>query len=147
MGQPLPPIILVLETAAPPDEVWTTLTRPERIAEWFTEASPLGAVGEPYRLDFGDGSVVEGIVTSLEPGQSFSHTWAWADDDGADDPATPRATEVTWLVEPLDGGGTRVTLTHGGWDAAGIDDATRDDHEAYWSGYLDDLEAILAGID
>lgn len=147
MGQPLPPIILVLETAAPPHEVWTTLTEPERIVEWFTEASPLGAIGEPYRLDFGDGSVVEGVVTALEPGYSFSHTWAWVDDEPAGDAGTSRATEVTWQVEPVEGGGTRVTLTHGGWDEAGIDDATRDDHEAYWSGYLDDLEAILAGID
>lgn len=147
MGQPLPPIILVLETAAPPDEVWTTLTEPERIVEWFTAASALGAVGEAYWLDFGDGSVVEGVVTGLEPGRSFSHTWAWADEQAAGDAGTPRATEVTWLVEPVEGGGTRVTMTHAGWDEAGIDDATRDDHEAYWSGYLDDLEAILAGID
>ena len=147
MGQPLPPIILVLETAAPPDEVWTTLTEPERIVEWFTEASPLGAVGEPYRLDFGDGSIVEGVVTALEPGRSFSHSWAWADELPAEDASASRATEVTWLVEAAEGGGSRVTLTHGGWDEAGIDDATRDDHEAYWSGYLDDLEAILAGID
>jgi uncharacterized protein YndB with AHSA1/START domain len=147
MGQPLPPIILVLETVAPPDEVWTTLTEPDRIAEWFTEASPLGAVGDPYRLAFGDGSVVEGVVTELMPGQTFSHTWAWADEEPAGDAGSAHPTQVTWLVEPVEGGGTRVTLTHGGWAEAGVDEAIRTDHEAYWSGYLEDLEAILRGID
>ena len=50
---------------------------------------------------------------------------------------------VTWSVEPLTDGGARVTLVHDGWAEAGVDDAARDDHEGYWSGYLDDLAAIL----
>ena len=50
---------------------------------------------------------------------------------------------VTWTVEPLPGGGTRVKLVHDGWAEAGVDEASRDDHEGYWSGYLDDLVAIL----
>jgi hypothetical protein len=54
---------------------------------------------------------------------------------------------VSWSIEPLDEGGSRVTLTHAGWAEAGADEAIRDDHEAYWSGYLDDLAAILAGTD
>lgn len=141
MAEPLPPIILTIETAAQPDVVWTTLTEPDRIAEWFTDASRLGGVGDVYRLDFGDGSVVEGVVTILEPGEQFGHTWRWADVDPSPE------TLVTWSVEPIAGGGTRITLTHAGWDEAGVDEATRDDHEAYWSGYLDDLEAILAGFD
>ncbi len=141
MAEPLPPIVMTIDTAASPDEVWAALTEPERIAEWFTEASPLGAVGDVYRLDFGDGSVVEGVVTQVEPGREFAHTWVWTD------PEPSPETVVTWSIEPLAGGGTRITLTHGGWAEAGVDEATRDDHEAYWSGYLDDLEAILAGID
>lgn len=141
MVEPLPPIILTIETAAAPDDVWRTLTEPERVVDWFTDASPLGQAGDTYRLDFGDGSVVEGVITLVEPGQRFAHTWAWADAEPAHE------TLVTWSIEPITEGGTRITLTHGGWAEAGVDEATRDDHEAYWSGYLDDLEAILAGID
>jgi uncharacterized protein YndB with AHSA1/START domain len=140
MAAPLPPIILSIETPAAPDEAWAALTEPERIAEWFTEASPLRGVGEPYRLDFGDGSVVEGMVTLVEPKRRFAHTWVWTDPDPAP------ATIVSWSIEPIVTG-SRITLTHGGWAEAGVDEATRDDHEAYWSGYLDDLEAILNGLD
>lgn len=141
MAEPLPPIVMTITTAASPDAVWAALTEPDRIAEWFTEASPLGAVGDVYRLDFGDGSVVEGIVTRVEAGRQFAHTWVWTDVEPSSE------TEVTWSIEPIEEGGTRITLTHGGWAEAGVDEATRDDHEAYWSGYLDDLEAILAGIE
>jgi uncharacterized protein YndB with AHSA1/START domain len=135
----LPPIILEVETPASPEAVWAALTEPDRVAEWLTEASPLGAVGDVYRLDFGDGSVVEGVIREIEPGRRFVHTWAWAD-------VHPRQeTLVAWTVEALPGGGGRLTLVHDGWAEAGADSVARDDHEAYWSGYLDDLIEILAG--
>lgn len=138
MIETLPPIILEIETPATAAEVWAALTDPDLVAEWLTDASPLGDVGDPYRLDFGDGSVVEGVVREVEPGRGFSHTWAWAD-------ASPRhETVVTWSVEPLPGGGGRLTLIHDGWSEAGADSVARDDHEVYWSGYLDDLAEILA---
>ncbi len=138
MTRVLPPIVLEIETAAPPDEAWAALTVPERIAEWFTDASPLGSVGTAYRLDFGDGSVVEGVVTELEPGRRFAHTWAWTDAEPGQE------TDVSWSVEPLEGGGSRVTLVHAGWTEAGLDESARDDHEGYWIGYVDDLAAVLA---
>jgi uncharacterized protein YndB with AHSA1/START domain len=140
-AESLPPIVLAIETPATPADAWAALTEPDRIVEWFTDASPLGAVGDPYRLDFGDGSVVLGVVRLVEVGQRFAHTWVWADVEPSHE------TEVSWSIEPLDEGGSRVTLIHAGWAEAGADEAIRDDHEAYWSGYLDDLAAILAGTD
>ena len=138
MIETLPPIVLEIETLASPDEVWAALTEPERVAEWLTDASPVGDVGDVYRLDFGDGSVVEGVIREVEPGHRFVHTWVWAD-------ARPRQeTIVSWTVDALPGGGGRVTLVHDGWAEAGADSAARDDHEAYWSGYLDDLIEMLA---
>jgi uncharacterized protein YndB with AHSA1/START domain len=133
-----PPIELTIETPADADVAWEAITDPDRVAEWFTDASPLGKPGDPYRLDFGD-SVVEGSVVSVEPGRSFSHTWAW--DGGEDDPETL----VSWLVEPVAGGGSRITLEHGRWPATTADDTTRDDHLGYWEAYLEDLAALLAG--
>jgi len=136
----LPPIVLSIHTPASPDEAWAALTEPERIADWFTDASALGGVGDTYRLDFGDGSVVEGVVRHVEPGRSFAHTWIWADVEPLQE------TLVSWSVEP-DDGGARITLTHAGWAEAGLDEAARDDHEAYWSGYLDDLLDVLGETD
>ncbi len=133
------PIVLAVETPASPDDAWHALTDPVVVADWFTEASPLGPVGAPYRLDFGDGSVILGTVRSLVPGRSFSHGWAWAAE-----PPGPE-TLVTWSVDPLPEGGCRVTLRHDGWEEAGLDAVARDDHAGYWEAYLADLRDLLAG--
>lgn len=138
VAERLPPIVLTIDTPAGPDEVWAALTEPDRIADWFTVASPLGGVGDAYRLDFGDGSVVEGVLRRVEPGRAFAHTWVWAGVEPIQE------TVVTWSIEST-GGGTRITLTHDGWAEAGLDETARQDHASYWSGYLDDLEAVLAG--
>ncbi len=135
-GVRVAPIDLVLVTGADPELVWRTLTEPERIALWFTDASRLGAVGDAYRLDFGDGSVVSGEVLAVEPGRSFAHTWAWSGGEPGE------ITRVAWNVEPHLGG-SRIHLVHDGWNDAGLDGSARDDHERYWSGYLDDLRDVL----
>lgn len=129
-------IEITLDTATPPERVWAALTDPARVAEWFTDARPLGPVGSPYRLDFGDGSVVVGRVTERLPSVRFAHTWAW---EGQAEPPTV----VTWSIEPLEDGGSRVVLRHDGWDESGADRATRDDHAGYWEGYLADLADVL----
>jgi uncharacterized protein YndB with AHSA1/START domain len=134
---PVAPIRLVLQTPAAPGVAWSYLTDPERVAEWFTAASPVGEIGEPYVLDFGEGSVVHGAIVDVEPERRFVHRWAWLDAD-------PRQeTLVTWMIRPLESGGSEIELLHDGWDEAGADAAIRDDHEAYWSGYLDDLRDLL----
>lgn len=134
---PVTPIRLAIRTSAPADLAWQYLVDPERVAEWFTAASPVGSVGQTYRLDFGEGSVVEGAIVELEPGRRFAHGWTWID-------AEPRQeTLVRWTVTPLEPEGTEIELIHEGWTEAGADSAQRDDHEAYWSGYLDDLLDLL----
>jgi len=131
------PIRLVIRTPVPPEVAWTYVTDPDRVEEWFTAASPVGAVGDSYVLDFGEGSVVQGEIVEVEPGRRFAHRWAWLD-------AEPRQeTTVTWNIRPVEGGGSEIELLHEGWDEAGADEVIRDDHEAYWSGYLDDLRDLL----
>ncbi len=133
------PIVIVRETAAPPEAAWRALVEPELVERWFTTASPVGNAGDPYRLDFGD-SVVDGVITEIVPGRRFAYTWSWAD-------AEPRQeTLVTWEIEATRGGGSRVILRHGGWSEAGADEVSRDDHAAYWSGYLDDLADLLTSV-
>ena len=126
------PIVIVRETAAAPAAAWSALVDPAHVRQWFTDASPVGRVGDAYRLDFGD-SIVEGIVSEIVPGHRFAYTWSWAHDD-------PRhQTHVSWEVQPLPGGGSRLTLRHDGWTEVAANEATRDDHAGYWEGYLDDL--------
>jgi uncharacterized protein YndB with AHSA1/START domain len=132
------PIQLAIETPADPETAWLAITDPDRIAEWLTDASPLGVPGDPYRLDFGDGAVA-GVVLRVEPGRSFAHTWSW---EGAE---PDQATIVEWTVEALPAAGSRVRLDHGGWPETTADDSSRDEHLRYWESYLEDLAALLAG--
>ena len=98
MDTTIGPIILGIDTQAAPDRAWAFITEPDLVARWFAEASPLGDVGSPYRIDFGDGSVVEGRIVAVEPGRAFAHEWAWVDD------AWDQPTLVRWQVEPALGG-------------------------------------------
>ena len=132
------PIDLSINVPVAPAAAWAAVTDPVKVAEWFTVATALGSAGSPYRLDFGDGSIVIGTVLGVDAGRSFSHSWHW---EGADDAET---TVVTWTVSELPGGRSRIRIVHDGWDDAGMDAAARDDHEGYWSGYLEDLRDILA---
>ena len=134
---PIAPIRLVVRTAASPEAAWAHLTEPRLVREWLTAASPVGAVGEPYVLDFGDGSIVQGLIVDRRDGRSFAHRWAWLDQSPVIE------TLVTWTVQPVASGGSEVELVHDGWTEAGADPASRDDHEHYWLDYLDDLRDRL----
>ena len=64
--EPPSPIDLTVDTDAPPSRAWAVLTEPRLVAEWFTDVSPIGRIGDPYRVDFGDGSVVNGVLTEID---------------------------------------------------------------------------------
>jgi uncharacterized protein YndB with AHSA1/START domain len=134
---PIPPIHLQRRTRVPRATAWAAITDPAIVARWFADVSPLGQVGAPYRIEFGDGTEVLGRVLSLEPGRRFSHAWRWAQADEG------QATRVTWAVEPMSSGGSRIVLEHDGWADAGLGLSERDDHESYWDQYLDNLRELL----
>ena len=134
----IPPIDIEIEAAVDAGRAWRAVTDPLEVAEWFADVTPAGAVGSAYRVDFGDGSAVEGTVRAHDPGRRLAYSWHWTDDE-----AGP-TTLVTWAVEPAGATASLIRLTHDGWAAAGSDQATRDDHAAYWEDYLGGLAEILA---
>ena len=134
------PIRLVLQTPVAPEVAWSYLTEPDRVEEWFTAASPVGEVGEPYVLDFGEGSVVQGRHRRAGAGApvraplGMAGRRATPGDPGDLDRPAARG----WRI------GDRAPSTRAG-TRPGADEAIRDDHEAYWSGYLDDLREASRG--
>jgi uncharacterized protein YndB with AHSA1/START domain len=133
------PIVVEIEVPVSADRAWQAVTDPAEVARWFAEVTPVDGIGSPYRIDFGDGTAVDGRIRVLDPGRRLAYTWAWAGEDGGP------VTLVAWEVEAVDRGGARVRLTHDGWSDAGVDEETRSDHADYWESYLDSLQELLAG--
>jgi uncharacterized protein YndB with AHSA1/START domain len=134
---PIPPIHLQRRTRASRAAAWEAITNPSVVARWFADVSALGRVGDPYRVEFGDGTAVAGVIQSIEPTRRFSYSWRWEHEPEA------ASTRVTWAVEPMSSGGSRIVLEHDGWADAGLTAADCDDHAGYWEAYLDNLRTLL----
>ena len=142
-GRSLAPMVLRAEVSTDRAVTWEALTDPDLVERWFTRATPVGAVGAPYTLDFGDGDTMHGAILEVVPGERLAYSWGW----GETDPGA--RTRVMWALEPGEDG-TLVTLTHGGWTEAGLGAPERDEHAHYWEGYvaaLVELSDELAGVE
>ena len=128
---------------AEPARVFDAWTDPARLARWFgparvasaraeVDARPGGRYSIVLRTTDGEEHEVGGVYREVVANEKLVFTWAWR--------ATPeRESLVTVALRP-DGAGTMLTLTH----AHLHDDATRERHEAGWTGTLDKLERYLA---
>jgi uncharacterized protein YndB with AHSA1/START domain len=118
---------------APIDRVWTALTRPEALAEWFWPARLVPRVtGDPrpggeYRIE-GTGMAVSGRYVELDEPHRLVFTFRW---DGED-----IETLVTIDLTALDGK-TELTLVHDRFDS----ETDRDNHLIGWNDCLDRLAA------
>lgn len=118
----------------PLEKVWAALTMPERLTDWFAEASlDRLAVGGTFQLFF-TGADYRSIarITELDPPRTIA--WTWSEVDGS------KPSHVRFDLEP-DGGGCRLTLTHSGLgaeEAKGVD--------AGWHAHLEALPDAAEGI-
>lgn len=134
-GHDVQPMVIRAELATDRDATWAALTDPSVVERWFTHATPVGPVGSEYTLDFGDSHVMHGEILEIVPGERLVYSWGWGE--------TPPAgrTRVTWELSRGEEGAL-VTLTHDGWTAAGLTAKDRDEHAAYWEGYMAALVAM-----
>ncbi|HEX6425162.1 MAG TPA: SRPBCC family protein [Acidimicrobiales bacterium] len=91
----------------PPARVWRAVTQPEHLAQWFPAAVSFDgrlAPGVAVAFDMGDGPVLDGVVTAVEPPRTLAFTWG---DD-----------HLRFDLAP-DGDGCRLVLTHTFDDRAG----------------------------
>ena len=88
----------------PPARVWAALTEPDQIARWWRHPARVDLrVGGAYRVDFGDGGGLDGVIVRLQPEQCLAYVWGRA--------------VVEWTLEPA-GAGCRYTFRHHGQEPA-----------------------------
>lgn len=91
--------------AHPPSAVWRALTDPERHARWWAAGNVRAVVGHTFTLDMGKWGQQPCEVLEVQPERLFKYRFATGRLD----------TIITWRLAP-DGDGTRLTLTHEGFD-------------------------------
>jgi uncharacterized protein YndB with AHSA1/START domain len=122
-------LVLVRNLSHPPAKVWKALTEPEHLREWapFDADSDLGTVGTAKLSTVGapKPQVSETRVTRADRAKLLEYNWGGQD--------------IRWELQPLPGGGTRLTLWHNinrGFISMGA---------AGWHICFDVLERHLAG--
>lgn len=99
---------------APQERVWQAITTSEFTSRYYYGCSLTTdlSVGSPFTYSMPNGApVVEGQVAASEPPNRLVHTyhslWPPMNEDAP--------TRVTWELEPMPGGVTRVTVVHEGF--------------------------------
>lgn len=130
------PIVVSIDLAAAPARVYEAFTA--RFSEWWPAATHSLSRDAHARLSLDacvGGLVAEqapdgtrhvwGVVEALEPGRRIRFTW-----HPGREPASAQWVEIVFAPA---GSGSRVTLTHGGWEALGeIAPLLRQEYASGW---------------
>lgn len=120
--------------AQAPRAVWRALTEPELLARWWAPGDIRAEVGHRFTMDMGPWGEQPCEVLVVEPERRLSYRFA--------EPTLN--TIITWELTP-EGTGTRLTLTHEGFD---LDSAMgRRAYEGMKPGWPGILERIAAASD
>lgn len=116
-----------VEVDAPRERVWALLTDPAELPRWWPDAAELEPeVGGKVVLRFGPGDVT-GEVTSWEPPRRLGFTWEASNLPGV-------LLHVTFTVDDLGGGRSRVAVVHSGFAEAPAE--AREAVSGGWSHFL-----------
>lgn len=124
----------VIETehfyAHPPAAVWQALTDPDLHARWWAPGDVRAVVGHRFELDMGKWGQQPCEVLEVERERLLRYRF------GAD-------TIITWRLHP-EGSGTRLTLTHEGFDLdSPMGRAAFEGMRQGWPHVLARMEAVL----
>ena len=141
-----------IHIAASPEVVYEVVSRPEHIAQWWTDdadfvSAPGGtgvltwdqrAVTKPFQVEI---TVVEAV-----PGELFSFRWVYPEGEAA---TAENSMLVTFRLTP-DGEGTLLNLTEDGmrergWEAAVLEEYYTS-HDEGWTRHLADLATYAAKL-
>jgi uncharacterized protein YndB with AHSA1/START domain len=116
-----------IDVNAPRERVWELLTDPAELPRWWPDAAELEPrVGGRVVLSFGPGDVT-GEVTSWEPPNRLAFTW-----EASNMPSV--LLHVTFTVDDLGGGRSRVCVVHSGF--ADAPSEARDAVMGGWAHFL-----------
>ena len=122
-------LVLVRDLSQPPATVWTALTDPEQLREWapYDSNRNLGTVGTATLSTVGAPTplVSKTTVRRADAPRLLEFNWG--------------KQEIRWQLDPLAGGGTRLTLWHN------IDRGFISMGAAGWHICFDVLQRFLAG--
>ncbi|HYO59757.1 SRPBCC family protein [Archangium sp.] len=97
-GKPAQVVVASRTYSTTPDDLWNTITDPERLRRWFSPVSGELRLGGRYQIE-GNAS---GTITACEPQKSFALTWEYGGD-------------TSWLavrLTPVANDRTRLDLEH-----------------------------------
>jgi uncharacterized protein YndB with AHSA1/START domain len=122
---------------APPERVFKALTDEKELVQWMPQIAKMDARegGEyEFKYHWGDrnlDTILKGKILELEPNKKLSYTW-----DSQTVDRTPRISSsvVTWLLDGLPDGKTRVTVIQ-----AGIVKQFSKDADSGWNYFLERL--------
>lgn len=131
-----------IEINAPPEKVWAKLASPEGMHEWFSKRLTFEPhVGGKFHMEVREPEGGEftffGEVITVEPNREL--TFTWIQHEKGQDP-WPVSTLVSFKLQPA-ANGTRVSLTHTGFDALQAELARRE-YESHVAGWVRS-EALL----
>lgn len=143
-SDPNPVVKLEIVVNAPPAKVFAALIEPEQIKKWFPAPAPVvdPKVGGDYGFGFSfemDGKKIEPPpmkILEFEKDKRLAITWP----DWRMNPDVPDQ-KVTWLLDALPGGKTKLTLLHTGFTRA-VDVS---DYPFGWTEFMDKIGKTADG--
>ncbi len=126
------------------DKVFSSLIDPEQLTQWFPNMATVEPrVGGKIIFRFSkevtkekkDHDVI-GTIISIIPNKELSYTWNFTTK-----PDYSKETIVTWKLDQIDKGKTRLTLVHSGFTNA--DRLQYDEHNEGWDWYVKRLENFV----
>ena len=128
------------EFAHPPEKLWRALTQQHLMEDWLMKNDFAPVVGHRFNLRGEWGGVLDCEVLEIEPHETLSYTWDFANDD----PAYALKSVVRFTLTPT------ATGTHLRMEQSGF---RPDQKQAYggahagWKQMLEKLDEVVARID
>jgi uncharacterized protein YndB with AHSA1/START domain len=131
--------------AAAVEKVWSAVTDPVHISQWFGQAAFDGSgVGARGTLTFPDYGAVPVRIEAIDAPRTVSYRWGNDDASGhlPDALDDDHSTVFTFTLEPVPGG-TRLTVVETGFETTSDPAANLESHRTGWNDKLDKLVALL----